>query len=396
MAAPSTPTTQRVSENIVDQISAQLGQRAPILPKAFTRVMARALAGVVVTLYKYAGAIFLQMFVRTASNSPIVLNGRTVNPLAMWGELSGEEPQRLAVQAQLAINVAVITQGGILPSGSQLRGTNGVTYITTGDTLLNAATVSVTVTAAGDQQGGDAAGTIGNLTAGAELTFVQPLAAVQPVATVTAQTRTGADAETTEAFRTRILRRFQRRPQGGALADYPLWAETSTAVLNAYPYTGATPGTVDVYIESTTEEDGIPTDGQLAQALNAIQFDDRGLATRAPLGTFVNTLAITREEFGVEVTGLNVDNPTRVRSQIQAAMEEYFLGREPFLPGLSTGVRRNTINQSEVGGVVAGIVAAAGGTFTSVAVTNEADQPVVTRILPQGAKAKLDGDVTYA
>ncbi|AUR81587.1 hypothetical protein NVP1009O_20 [Vibrio phage 1.009.O._10N.261.51.C9] len=395
MVAPTTPTTQQISENIVDQVSAQLGQRAPIFAKAFTRVSAKAIAGVVTTLYKYAGFMTLQMFVRTASNTPVTINGRTITPLAEWGNLSGESVQRAATQAQLNTLVNVATQGGVLGSGAQLLGPNGITYITTGDVLLNAATVTVLVTAAGDQQGGDGSGTVGNLENGSTLTFVQPLAAVQPATSVTASVRTGVDAETTEAYRTRIIRRFRQRPLGGALADYPIWAGTSPAVLNAYPYSGATPGTVSIYIESSTEEDGIPTNDQLLEARNAIRFDADGRSTRSPVGALPNTFAITREEFNVEIVGLNVDNAATVRNDIANALAEYFLQREPFIVGLSSGTRMDTVTQSAAGGVVAAIVSAAGGTFTSLSLEDEADQPVVSHILPEGAKAKL-GAITYA
>lgn len=395
MAAPTTPTTQQISENIVDQVSAQLGQRAPILAKAFTRVSAKAIAGVVATLYRYGGFMFLQQFVRTASNEPVTINGRTITPLAEWGRLSGEGTQRGATQTQLNLSLSVITQGGTLASGQQLLGANGITYITTGDIVLNAATVTVLVTAAGDQQGGDGSGTVGNLADGAVLTFVQPLPALQPTGSVTSTARTGVDAETTEAYRTRIERRFQRRALGGALADYPIWAETSPAVRNAYPYAGATPGTVAVYIESSTEVDGIPTNAQLLEARNAIRFDDDRRSTRSPVGALPNTFAITRETFNVQVSDLVVDNIATVRTDIANALSEYFLQREPYITGLTTGTRLDTITQSAVGGVVSAIVSAAGGTFTSVALTDSTDTAVISHILPQGAKAKL-GAVTYA
>ncbi|AAQ96553.1 hypothetical protein [Vibrio phage VP16C] len=378
MVAPTTPTTQSISDNIVAQISSQLGQGAPIFAKAFTRVLARALSGVVVTLYRYGGFMFLQMFIRTASNTPVTINGQTVTPLAEWGRILGAGPQRAAVQTQLDVSVAVVTQGGVLASGEQLQGPNGIIYITTGDTLLNAATVTVRVTAAGDQQGGDGSGTIGNLADGAVLNFVQPLAALQPTATVSSTARTGIDAETTEAYRSRIDERTQRRPLGGAPVDYQLWAETSSAVLNAYPYTGDTPGTVAVYIESSTEADGIPTNGQLLEARTAINQSPNGRRNRAPVGTLVNTFPITRETYNVTVSGLNVDNPADVRRDISNALAEYFLQREPFITGVTTGVRRDQITQIAVGGVVEGIVTAAGGTLTGVSVTNEAGDAVVS------------------
>ena len=244
MTSPTTPTTTQIRDNLVNQISAQLGQAAPIFAKAFTRVLSTALAGVVVTLYKYAGFIFLQQFVRYASDQEVTANGRTFIPLQEWGIVYGIGLPTAATQAQYTVSVPVLTQGGVLATNTQLIGANGVTYLVAGDVELNATTVSVVVAASGDQQGGDGSGTIGNLAIGATLSFANPLSAVGATATVTAEEVAGVAAETTTSYRARIIRRLQRRPQGGALVDYQVWAEEAAAVLNAYPYTGDTPGTV--------------------------------------------------------------------------------------------------------------------------------------------------------
>ena len=50
----STPTTQEVGDNIIAQLEASLNQSIPLLPKAFVRVLAKALAGVFILLYKFS------------------------------------------------------------------------------------------------------------------------------------------------------------------------------------------------------------------------------------------------------------------------------------------------------------------------------------------------------
>lgn len=57
-----TQTTQQVADNMVGQIEASLSQTVPLFPKAFT--------GVFVLLWKYAGAIFLQLFISTSPKGP--------------------------------------------------------------------------------------------------------------------------------------------------------------------------------------------------------------------------------------------------------------------------------------------------------------------------------------
>lgn len=395
MSAPQTPTTKQISDNIVAQVSAQLAQSIPFFPKSFIRVLASALAGLIVVLYKYAGFIWLQLFVRTASDAETTINGRVVRPLREWGVLVGIEEPKPASQAELMISVAVTNQTDFLRTGAQLIfPSTGVTYLVTGDVPLNAPTVSATVRASGDQQGGDGAGTIGNLPNGSQLQFANPLPNVGRVATVTGQTVTGADAEDVEVYRQRILDRFQKRPQGGAYADYEQWGEEAAGVRSVYPYTSACPGQVEIYVESATEPDGIPTAAQIQAALDLIELDQNGLATRRPIGALVNGFPIARLAFDVRVLGVSVPGDlATVRDQIEAALTDYFLSREPYIVGLSVGARTDRVTATAVGGVVDDVVGAAGGVFTTLQVTrNGVDASVY--ILGIGEKAKL-GALTY-
>lgn len=393
----STPTTETISANIISQLEAELNQTIPLLPKSFTRVLAKALAGVFILVYKYAGFMFLQWFVSTATMRETVVNGRTIRPLVEWGRLVGEGDPNPATQAELVVDVTVESQSGSLPSGSQLINTDtGVTYITIGDVLLDAATVQATVRAVSDQQDGGGAGTIGNMQPGETLSFASPLSNVARETTVASQATTGADAESETAYRARVIGRFQRRPQGGAYADYRQWGLTVTGIIGIFPYTGD-PGEVDVYVEATAassgDPDGIPTSAQLQAVKDAIEQDDNGLASRRPANAFVNTLAITRTAFDIEVSGLNVDDPATAQTDIQNALEDYLSGREPFIAGLSTLPRRDRIAQTAIGGIVDDIVTAQGGTFSGVSVT-ENGNTVTVYTLGEGELAKL-GSLTY-
>lgn len=394
----TTPTTKEISDNIIAQLEASLNQSIPLLPKAFLRVLARALAGVFVLLYKYGGFMFLQIFVRTATISETTVNGRILSPLIEWGRLIGVGDLAPATNAELLIDITVETQSGSLPSGSQLvNSDNGVTYITIGSVLLNAATVQATIRAVSDQAGGGGAGAIGNLSPGATVSFANPLANVSRNALVVSQTVTGADGEATEAYRQRIIDRFQKRPQGGAYADYEQWGEEPAGILNVYPYTSDCPGQVDVYVEATEASsgspDGIPTAAQLQEVLDSIELDQSGLATRRPANALVNAFPITRTGFDVRVTTLQVNDLATVQQEIETALVEYFKGQEPYIIGLSVPPRRDRITRTAVGGVVEDIVTANGGIFGGVILTlNTTGIEIYT--LGIGEKAKLNS-VTF-
>lgn len=387
--ATQTPTTQELSASIVGAIEAQIGQSVPLLPKAFTRVLAKVLAATFITLYKYTGFMGLQLFVRTASGSPTVINGRTVTPLVEWGRLIGLGDPLKATPAELTIDVTVENQTGSLPSGSQLLGeTNGVTYLTIGAVLLDAPTVSVTVRAAADPNGSGGVGQIGNLGTGAVLNFANPLPNVARATVVTAQTATGADAETIDSYRRRVIDRFQRRPQGGAYADYAIWGEGVAGIANIYPYTGQ-PGEVDIYAESSTETDGIPTQAQLDAVADSIEFDQSGLASRRPANALVNVLPITRTGFDVTVTGLTGNDLATLQADITAAVEGYFLQAEPYIVGLNVPPRRDRLAAIELIGLVNDIVRAAGGAFNGASFALEGTgSPLQTYNVGQGEKAK--------
>lgn len=390
----TTPTTKEINDNIIVQLEASLNQSIPLLPKSFLRVLARALAGVFVLLYKYGGFMFLQIFVRTASANETTVNGKVVTPLTEWGRLIGIGDPAPATAAELTIDITVENQTGVLPAGTQLVGAlNGVTYITIGSTSLSAPIVSATIRASSDQAGGGGLGAIGNLGPGAIVSFANPLANVARNTVVTAQVVTGSDEEAIEAYRQRIIDRFQKRPQGGAYADYEQWGEEPAGILNVYPYTSDCPGQVDVYVEATVESsgspDGIPTAAQLQEVLDSIELDSNGLATRRPANALANTFPITRVGFDVQVTTLQVDDLAAVQQQIETALVEYFINREPYIIGLSVPPRKDRITQTAVGGVIEDIVTANGGIFGSAIVSLNGVQ-TAAYTLGIGEKAKLN------
>lgn len=388
----SSPTTKEISDSIVAQMGSAIGQTIPLLPKTFTRVLAKVIAGVYVTLYKYAGFIFLQMFVAHATMRETVVNGRTIRPLVEWGRLIGIGDPDAATAAELTVNVTVTNQTGVLQSGAQLvRASTGVVYLTVASVALDAPIVQARIRAASDQDGNGGLGSIGNLNVGDEVGFASPLPNVSTTAVVDTQDVTGADAETEASYRGRIMRRFQRRPQGGAYADYREWAEDVAGIVSAYPYTGA-PGEVDVYVEATPESsgsvDGIPTPAQLDAVYESIQFDVDGLASRRPANAAVNVRPISRASFVATVVGLNAPNIPDAQAAIVDALDDYFRSREPFIEGLSILPRIDRVTAAAASGVVDDVVSAIGGTVVSVTLElGGLPQPSYT--VGAGEKSKL-------
>lgn len=383
-----TPTTQEISDIIVADLEASISQQIPLLPKAFQRVLAKVLGGVGVLLYKYAGWILLQMFARHATAREVEINGRRIRPLIELGRRIGVGDPYAAVRAELVVAVTVTTQEGSLAGLSQLvRPETGIIYTTTAAVPLDAAIVQVTIRAASDQLGGDGSGSLGNLQPGDIVQFANPIPNVGTNAVVVSTVVQGADAEPVEVYRGRVVRREQRKPQGGAYADYQIWGEEVAGILHVYPYTGL-PGQVDVYVEATEDSsgdpDGIPTGAQLTAVYDSIQVNQAGLASRRPANAAVNVLPITRTGFQLQVFGLLPDTPEN-RAAIDEGADEHLRSREPFILGLSSLPRDDRVTKDELGGVVAAIVNAAGATVTKIELF-----PGPAYTLGPGEKSKLE------
>lgn len=396
--ALSTPSTESVAANIVSQLESTLSQTIPLLPKAFTRVLAKVLAAVVILLYKYAGFSHLQQYVQFASFEWTEVNGQRFRPLVEWGRMLGVGDPLDGQRAEHVVDIPVLTQGGTLEANKQLlRTETGVVYLTTTAVPLNAATVQATVIASSDPDGGGGVGDIGNLEVGDELQFVNPPAAIESTATVVSQSVVGIDAETEDAYRGRVLRRCQAKPQGGAYADYRAWGEAVDGVAAIYPYTGA-PGEIDVYVECTTalDPDGIPDAGLLSDVYDAIELDSAGLASNRPANAAVNTVAITRLSVDVVVNGLTVPtgvDAAAVQQTISDGVDEHLRSREPFINGLSVLPRTDVLTQGAISGAVVEVASAEGATVASVSVSI-GGSAFVMRVLGQGEKAKL-GTISF-
>jgi uncharacterized phage protein gp47/JayE len=387
------PTTSEISENIVSQISAALNQSIPLLPKSFVRVLAKALAGVYVLLYKRIGWNALQMFVRTASFQLTNINGKSIRPLVEWGVLVGAGEPTAPTRAELNVTITVRDQTGTLEQGRQLVNTDtGVTYVTTSAVALDAPTKEVIIRAVGDQAGQGGRGVIGNMQSGDTLEFASPPARVAREVTVVEQTTTGADEEDEDAYRARVIRRFRQRPQGGAYADYEEWATEVPGIIGAFPYTGNL-GEVNIYCEATEESsgsvDGIPTAAQLEEVVASIEFRQDGRATRRPANAFPSVISIIRTGIDVTIIGLDVDDPATVEQAVEDACDEYLRSLDPFIAGLSVLPRRDVISNPELSGIVYAVVTEAGGIFERLEL-EEAGTVFVRRTLGEGEKAKLN------
>lgn len=155
----------------------------------------------------------------------------------------------------------------------QVTGTNG-TVVNPGDlSLLYVATgITYTNVTGGTVSGGvlsvqiqaNTPGAIGNISAPATLQVVSPPAGINTSGTLIEDLADGADAESTDSYRQRLLNRLQQPPAGGNENDYRNFAfaadpSVRTAFVRRF---GRGLGTIDIYITTgTTDIDNAVTNG---------------------------------------------------------------------------------------------------------------------------------------
>lgn len=398
------PTTQELKDQFLANFEAQLNQNSPLNDKAFLRVLSAEEGIAFTSLYKYGVYKAKQILAITAFGTGLKAIG------AEYGVI--KKP------AEATVLTATLpgTNGTVIPQTIDFIGdSNGVRYF-----LDSAATIGVPTSGVAElTMTAETLGVVGNLQAGDTLSIGTQVAGAETVAIVaiiTGETvailNTGADEETDEAYRTRILDEIRAVCGGGNAADYRKWAQEVAGVTRAYPYAG-NPESLDiednppertVYIEADTtiDPDGIAPQSLLDEVRDTITTDPVTGLARQPMGLTDDTLyveSISRTGFYIEIRGLSVssDIEADVKDDIETALTAYFVLIKPFVDGLDSLLDRNDkITDLTVSDVVQDVLSANGGTATAVAFGLSLGESISEYQLSPGELAKLaSGGVNY-
>ncbi len=149
-----------------------------------------------------------------------------------WGALKGvflKQPTTAgAAVAGVWTSSGLSTVGTPVPAGTPLVRGDQFEYITTAlATVGGGGTVSCPIMAT-------ATGLTGNAPVNTPLTLGVSIPGMQTGGLVTTAVQGGADLETMDAYRSRMLQVYQTPPQGGARADYIKWALEVAGVTRAW------------------------------------------------------------------------------------------------------------------------------------------------------------------
>lgn len=275
----SRPTLPEIINRVRADVISRLAQD-DVLRRSDAEVYSRVLAGVTHSLYGFIDWLSKQLIYDTAEDEI----------LDRWASIWLTVPRKPAAAATGTVTLTGQV-GAVVASGALLQALDGVQYQTT-------APVTFTGTSAVANVEAIVPAAAGNRAAGQTLTMATPVPGVQPGALASALVG-GADAESNEALRARLIARIQTPPHGGSAADYVAWALEVPGVTRAWCYPlelGA--GTVTVrFMRDNDSGSAIPDAGEIAAVqayINTLKPVTANLTVLAPVATPLNlTIAVT-------------------------------------------------------------------------------------------------------
>lgn len=217
-----------------------------LLRNAVLRVLAWVMSGLAYSVYGYLDWISLQAVPFTATDEF----------LYAWSALVGIYPKDSTPASGWAQFTG--TAGLVLPSGAALTRQDGAPYTSTADATVDPTGVLVVPIVA------EVNGAATNCDAGVAIAISSPVAGINSAGVTLGPLTGGADQETQEELRTRMLFCYAQPPQGGAASDYIAWATEVPGCTRAWIQSSG--GQVQVYPMfdvANAADDGFPqgTDG---------------------------------------------------------------------------------------------------------------------------------------
>ncbi len=212
------PTLDELHQRIKADLQAHLPGADVELRRGNLGVLAKVHAGAQHTIYGYLVRQALQIMPDTAEAEFLERHA------GIWGV-----DRKPAAKARGQVRFSG-TEGAVIPAGTELRRSDDRRYVTEAEATISSGQAPVQVTAV-------EAGSQGNTEAGATLRLVGYLAGVNPDAIIESDGLAGgADPESDDSLRQRILARIQQPPAGGAQHDYAAWALEVPGIARAYCY----------------------------------------------------------------------------------------------------------------------------------------------------------------
>jgi uncharacterized phage protein gp47/JayE len=225
------PTLKELKERAAADLDSRLPGSDARLRRSNTNVLAMVHSGAVHGLHGHLDFLSKQIIPDTAESEF----------LDRWASIW--KVARKAAAAATGMITFTGTNGAVVPAGTSLRRSDGAEFAVSVAVAIAAGTATAEIVAAEP-------GVAGNTVTGSALTLANPIAGVNPTASVAAgDINGGTDSEDDDDLRIRLLTAIRQPPHGGAAFDYVNWALEVAGVTRAWSFPNFWgPGTVGVAV----------------------------------------------------------------------------------------------------------------------------------------------------
>ena len=216
----TTPTLKIVRTMVRDGVHANLPGSDANVPNSLLRIMSDAMGALCHLALQYVDWLALQLLPDTSEHEWLDRHGK------IWLVNADGSTGRKLASFSAGLIAATGNQGAVIPEASQLITSDGFLFATTDTVNLGSADTPVPVRSLDT-------GAVMNLNIGAGMAFVTTVPGVDDTTKVL-QLYGGADEETDDELRARVLQRIQQPPMGGDQTDYEAWALQVPGVTRAW------------------------------------------------------------------------------------------------------------------------------------------------------------------
>jgi uncharacterized phage protein gp47/JayE len=324
------PTLAAIVSRIDGDIVTRVTGAITILRRSVLKILGRAYAGACHLLYGNIEFNKDQTFITTANAEHLERHA------AEYGIT------RTAATKATGTGTATGTDGITIPASTELQSTTGIVYLTDAAVVIASGVATLAITA-------KVAGEDGNDDSGIVLTFVSPISGVTTTVTTTTALDGGADEETDEALRERVLARKRQPPHGGASFDYEQWMLEVSGVTRSWAidqYQGI--GTIGCAFVRDNDDDLIPSPAEITTVENYILShpDPITLVTVGkPVTAILYMITLTKKS--VNLTLSISPNTADVQTAIESKIEDIILseggpGQTIYLSQISAAISAAT------------------------------------------------------
>jgi uncharacterized phage protein gp47/JayE len=305
-----TPTLREVRGLVRDSIRGSLPGADALVPNSVLRVLSDNQGALCHLTLQYLDWLALQLLPDTSETEWLDRHG------SIWlVNADGSTGRKVATLAEGTVAVTGITNGIVIPIGTQLDG-NNVSFETIESAVTAASEAPVEIAARALDPG-----IVGNLTPGSSLSLTSIDGITSAYVVIMDG---GVEAESDDDLRIRVLERIRQPPQGGAAHDYVRWAKAVPGVTRAWvvPLEMGI-GTITIRVlfdELRADNDGWPTADDLTTVTNYVD-SVRPVAVKdfwvlAPLKQFID----------VHIDNLIPDN-NEIRAAVEVSLKEMMFNR---------------------------------------------------------------------